>query len=216
MNSGLKEQLIHQIDIALAFTQANMIDENGNYMASKALYETFITMALAAIERSTGADSVYTNQARYIIQRRERVSNPDWSTLTGTLVGILKAVRESIDMGFLNQTSDVIHASVFADFLEMAEHLLEEGYKDAAAVIAGSSLESHLRHLCVRNSVTLSKASRMNDDLVKAGVYQRGDQKSVTAWLDLRNDAAHGHYEKYGAEKVGLLIMGVRDFINRT
>jgi hypothetical protein len=41
------------------------------------------------------------------------------------------------------------------------------------------------------------------------------DQKNVTAWLDLRNKAAHGHYEQYQKEQVALLISGVRDFITR-
>ncbi len=35
----------------------------------------------------------------------------------------------------------------------MAEHLLDEGYKDAATVIAGSSLEPHLRQLCQKSGI---------------------------------------------------------------
>jgi hypothetical protein len=55
----------------------------------------------------------------------------------------------------------------------------------------------------------------MNADLASAGVYTKLDQKSVTAWLDLRNKAAHGEYAKYSQEQVGLLVSGVRDFIAR-
>ena len=34
----------------------------------------------------------------------------------------------------------------------------------------------------------------MNNDLACGNSYTKLDQKSVTAWLDLRNRAAHGRY----------------------
>jgi hypothetical protein len=37
----------------------------------------------------------------------------------------------------------------------------------------------------------------------------------VTAWLDLRNKAAHGQYADYTKEQVALTLQGVRDFISR-
>ena len=49
----------------------------------------------------------------------------------------------------------------------------------------------------------------------RAEVYSKLDQKNVTAWLDLRNKAAHGHYDQYESAQVGLLISGFRDFITR-
>ena len=103
----------------------------------------------------------------------------------------------------------------------MAEHLLSEGYKDAAAVIIGSTLEEHLRKLCVKNGIPLDAAERpkkadaLNAELAVQSVYSKLDQKSITAWLDLRNKAAHGKYGEYSKEQVGLLIQGVRDFMAR-
>jgi glutaredoxin len=35
-----------------------------------------------------------------------------------------------------------------------------------------------------------------------AKVYSLLDQKNITAWLELRNKAAHGEYEKYVAQQV--------------
>jgi hypothetical protein len=97
----------------------------------------------------------------------------------------------------------------------MSKHLLDQGYKDAAAVIAGSSLEAHLRQLCAKAGVDTDteagspkKADRLNAELAGAEVYAKGDQKNVTAWLDLRNDAAHGHYDRYQGGQVALLISG--------
>jgi hypothetical protein len=47
------------------------------------------------------------------------------------------------------------------------------------------------------------------------GAYEKGDQKAVTSWLDTRNNAAHGAYEKYSAEQVGLMTEGIRNFMQR-
>jgi len=41
------------------------------------------------------------------------------------------------------------------------------------------------------------------------------EQKSVTAWLDLRNKAAHGHYDDYDHQQVAALIRDVREFLIR-
>jgi hypothetical protein len=104
----------------------------------------------------------------------------------------------------------------------MSQHLLDQGYKDAAAVIAGTSLEAHLRQLCQNAGVDTEtetgspkKAVRLNADLASANVYSKMDQKGVTAWLDLRNNAAHGHYDQYQRDQVAILIAWVRDFITR-
>jgi hypothetical protein len=58
-------------------------------------------------------------------------------------------------------------------------------------------------------------ADRLNADLAKVDAYDKTDQKSVIAWLGLRNYAAHGNYEKYEAGQVGPMIAGTRDFIRR-
>jgi hypothetical protein len=105
--------------------------------------------------------------------------------------------------------------------MEMAEHLLDQGYKDPAAVITGSVLEEHLRKLCDKHGIIVSqggkpkKADALNAELAGANVYSKLDQKNVTAWLDLRNKAAHGKYGEYTKDQVALLIQSVRDFITR-
>jgi hypothetical protein len=138
------------------------------------------------------------------------------------LIGVIRALRADYKAGALAPIQELIRAEVFDDFLEMGEHLLEQGYKDPSAVVIGSILEQHLRKLCDREKIPTQvngkpkKADLLNSELAAKKVYEKLDQKSVTAWLDLRNDAAHGHYDKYGAEQVKLLLLGVRDFINRT
>lgn len=140
-------------------------------------------------------------------------------------IAILQAVRSEISGGWLFTVKGLIAAELFSDFLEMAEHLLDAGYKDPAAVMIGSVLEEHLRQLCVKHSIeteeekdskTLSKkADRLNADLAKVNVYTKLDQKQVTAWLDLRNNAAHGKYDVYTHEQVSQFMTGVIGFMTR-
>jgi len=107
----------------------------------------------------------------------------------------------------------------------MADHLLSEKYKDAAAVMIGSVLEEHLRQLCAKTAIEVSvtkngkslpkKADLLNAELAAISVYNKLDQKQITAWLDLRNKAAHGHHSEYDAEQVQGMLSGVTNFMSR-
>lgn len=180
----------------------------------------FVTRTRAAIHRVAGTPSVYVKQCEEIIKRGGYPGH-----LARQLVGVLDSLRADTSKGYLRSHKELVHGELFSDFLEMAQHLLDEGYKDAAAVIAGSSLEAHLRQLCEKSGICTEvtsgdrvapkKADRLNADLAGDNVYSKLDQKSVTAWLDNRNKAAHGLYEQYAPEQVALLISGIRDFITR-
>jgi len=180
----------------------------------------FVTRARAAIHRVAGKPSVYVEQCEEIMKRG---GYPGY--LARQLVGVLESLRTDTSLGYLKSQRELLHGELFGDFLEMAQHLLGEGYKDAAAVIAGSSLEAHLRQMCQKSGiptevksgggVTPKKADRLNADLAGGDVCSKLDQKNVTAWLDLCNKAAHGLYDQYSAAQVALLISGIRDFITR-
>ncbi len=139
--------------------------------------------------------------------------------------GILNAVNREIEGGWIFTVKGLVSAEIFSNFLEMAEHLLEEGFKDAAAVMIGSVLEEHLRQLCISNSIeteihqkgktVFKKADRLNAELSSTDVYNKLDNKSVTSWLDLRNNAAHGRYSEYSKDQVELMYQGVSNFMIR-
>ncbi len=57
------------------------------------------------------------------------------------------------------------------------------------------------------------KADAMNIELKREGVYNEAQRKQVSAWMGLRNSAAHGDYGDYDKQQVRLLIDGVRDFM---
>ncbi len=63
--------------------------------------------------------------------------------------------------------------------------------------------------------LVFKKASAMNDDLKRTSVYGNMENKSIVAWLELRNNASHGKYEEYSKEQVQLMLAGVREFITK-
>lgn len=167
----------------------------------------------SAIERITVPGSVHRRQ----LQLHEKLGN---SFKLAEFAGIAAALRDDLRAGWVESVVEIVHADMYGDYLEMADGLLGTGHKDAAAVITGTSLEVHVRALCVKHSVdtelptgTPKKADVMNADLKKAGVYDTLHQKQVTFWMDLRNKTAHGDYASYDAQQVRLFIDGVRAFM---
>lgn len=140
-------------------------------------------------------------------------------------IAILQSIRSEISGGWMFTFKGLVAAELFADFLDMASHLLESGYKDSAAVMIGGVLEEHLRQLCLKHGlavdeekegrVVAKKSDRLNADMAKADVYSKLDQKQITAWLDLRNNAAHGKYTEYTEQQVKQLQSGVIEFMVR-
>ena len=95
------------------------------------------------------------------------------------MVGVVVSLRADIEAGYTQSLVELIHADVFADYLAMAAELQKNRYKDAAAVLAGSTLEEHLRKLAAKRRVSIggrnetpAKASRINDELKSASVYR--------------------------------------------
>lgn len=183
--------------------------------------QALVTKAIAAIHRIGGSNSTYAREVDRLLKHLEHLH-----LHTSPIMGVVAALRDDLKAGYIRSLVEVIHSEVFSDFLEMAQHLCDAAYKDAAAVIAGSTLESHLRSLCHKagipieltkadGDVVAKKAETMNSELAAATVYSKLDQKSVTAWFDLRNKAAHGKYDEYKQEQVVLLVSGIRDFIVR-
>ena len=170
------------------------------------------TIKSIAPKDSTYIKEVYPTDGKYIAQ-------PQY------LIGILTALKSDIENGYLWNLNELIHADVFADFLEMARYLLGEGYKDPSAVLTAGVLEEHLRKLCIKNAILIEenkdgkkvfkKASLMNDELKKSNVYGNLEHKSIIAWIELRNNASHGKYDQYNKEQVEIMLAGVRDLVIR-
>jgi hypothetical protein len=131
--------------------------------------------------------------------------------------GILEALRDDFDGGHLANVRGLIRAEVFAELIGQAQYLLDEGFFQPSAVVAGAVLEDHLRKLCAKHpSITLPnkpKLDGMNAELAKAGEYNVLVQKQVTVWADVRNKAAHGKWTEFTRGDVEDMLRGVLRFL---
>jgi hypothetical protein len=175
-----------------------------------------VTTALSTIRRTTYGDTEYLRQANALIDRYNNTNN----YVLQPMLGVLKALRRDVNAGYTRTIGEIVCGEVFSDFLDMAEHLLTQKYKDPAAVLAGGVLEEHLRKLCIKHGISTTKPNgeqkkldAMNSELVAASIYNTTQQKSVTTFAGLRNDAAHGDFSKYTEDMVKGMIFGIRTFI---
>jgi hypothetical protein len=203
------QEVLRQIDAALelwATHRAKSKYEDLSDLKDRSLFTEVNTILAATLGRLAPVNSPYRDAMSQIMAHK---------------VGALRALRRDYEAGHLATVQSLVRAEVFGDFLEMAEHLLQQGYKDPCAVLVGGVLENHLRSLCHSRGIDVhisgkpKKADSMNSDLASADAYSKLDQKNVTAWLDLRNKAAHGHYVEYNADQVQTLLFGVREFAAR-
>jgi hypothetical protein len=132
-------------------------------------------------------------------------------------LGIIKAIKDDLTSDLFNVKA-LIEAEMFDDFLSQAEYLIDSNYYQPAAVIIGCVLEDGLRKLCFKHDIELSnrpKLDLMNSQLAKQGVISKQTQKFITAYSDLRNQAAHGKWNEFTQEDVERFIDWTRSFMER-
>jgi hypothetical protein len=218
----VKDRLLQRVDelIEMGYAVVRTRHATGNYDEDvhAGPMTAFRSVSLSFIRQ------VYGEQHPHY---REFSEHTDCLGVVNATIGVelLRAIRGEVAGDWLFTVKGLVTAEVFTDYMEMAEYLLQEQFKDAAAVIAGSTLEEHLRQLCRKNGIPVVrqkdgkdvplKADQLNSELTKTAVYTTLDQKQVTAWLDLRNKAAHGEYKEYNADQVKGMITGITEFIGR-
>jgi len=81
--------------------------------------------------------------------------------------------------------------------------------------LAGAILEDTLRKICEKHGVPIpdsTKIDRLNADLARAEIYDKLVQKRITAIADIRNNADHGHFEKFKKDDVADMVKWIRSF----
>lgn len=171
-------------------------------------FHQWATSSLSLIKRVFGEDSDH-----YVNFRKIYDDYSGYSYEFDKCAGILAAAVDDFQGGYLFTLRSLVTADVLDDSLEQATELLDNGYKDPACIVTGISLESALKDLASRNGVAPGKMDKMNADLAKLGVYNKGMQKQITAWAHWRNKAAHGEWNEYKNDDVRDMIAGVNRFV---
>lgn len=165
------------------------------------------TQAISALHAIVGENDIYTTEFKALAT---------YSNGPQSGIEILRRLHSDIENGYLRKTANIISAEVFADFLEMGEHLLAEGYKDPAASLAGAVLEDGLRHIARNNEIAVTDGDNLTslrDKCVGKKIFNNLGRQQITTWTTLRNSAAHGKFDEYTAQQVGSMISDVRSFL---
>jgi len=176
-------------------------------------YLRFRTEALNLIRRACGEDSDHYRELRRIAEGKGTSLN---SYYYRDCFGILQAAMRDFSRGLLFEVRNLVAAELFVDFLEQAEHLVQNGFHVPAASLAGAVLEDGLRKLSAKANLEVpekTKIDRLNADLARAGVYSKLVQKNITAYADIRNNADHGHFDKFTSSDVESMVAWVGRFL---
>jgi len=174
-------------------------------MISGDVYFEVRTSALNLLARITSEDSFYVRELRDM-----KTPNPF------VMKGILNAALVDYTQGFMADSKLLVSAEVFADFLVQAEVLLENDYKDAAAVVIRAVLEDGLWRLCNANELMPSPRDgvhQLAEKLVRKNVINRLQFEEIEAKKEIGNSAAHGHFEEYTKADVAAFHEFVQRFL---
>lgn len=135
-------------------------------------------------------------------------------------IGILKGLVEDLEQGLIEKVQDLVVAEVFTDFLDTASYLLTKGYKDPAAFLAGTVLENGLKKIAKKNSISIQGQHNedgigtLNNKLSQQQIYNELKRRSIHAWKEIRDNAAHGKFDEYTENDVKTMVDGISRFLS--
>lgn len=217
---------ITQKEIEELIVNGERLVEEASISGSELGHESVQTLTSVTVRCGQMIDRLYGPNGRYGTMLQSILGTKDFTRIhsnhyahVAQIVGILKAVKHDMDSGLLVDFRRLVQAELFSDFLEMAEYLANQGYKDASAVLLGAILENALRKISEVRGLDISNANgkplsmeTMNVQLAKDGAYNALVKKQITSWSNLRNDAAHGRYEEYDSGQVNQMLLFVQKF----
>jgi hypothetical protein len=156
---------------------------------------------------------------RYYKFFAERISpQTHFSSTVDEGLGILRAVKGELEFGPLPNFEGLISGRIFEDFLDMAQHLLDENYIEVVPSLVGAVLEDGLRRIARNHDIPVREDSEnitsLNTKLADNNIYTNFIRKKVVVWAAVRNNADHGKFADNSEQDVRQMLDGVRDFLN--
>lgn len=148
----------------------------------------------------------------------------DYGNVTDTITSILEAFVRYVESGLLHGISVVrkIQIDIVSDLVDQANGLLNERdiHPAAPTVVVGAALEEFLRNWIEEKNFNIGDKKPCIDTYAKIlreeNLIDKQDIKDITSWAGMRNDAAHGEWEKVkDKEKISLMLQGVNLFMRK-
>jgi hypothetical protein len=205
------DSLVEKGNQVLATYRPNPPNVIGFPTLSSEAFSEWKTQTLSFLINLLGQEHIYVQNFKKEVQK-------GYTSSAHAGQGILRGVREDVEGGYLFRIEALVAADIFTDFLDMAQHLLEQGYKDPAASLVGAVLEDGLRKISSKHSITLKSKEdlgSLNKKLADAQIYNRLLQKRLQVWGEIRNNADHGKFSEYSKEDVREMLAGVSNFLSQ-
>ena len=186
------------------------------------------TSVASFLERLFGIDAATTKRFEAAAEQHDKdhrnTSNVNYLELFKKERAIFLSAKEEFEGEYLFEIKNLVHAEVFSNELEQAQHFLESKYDVAAAVTAGVVLETSLKRICEQRTPTIDLVKdngkpKTTDTLVSelkaAGEFHEATAKQMRAWMNVRNDAAHGTRGngQFADGEIGRMIEGIASFV---
>jgi len=165
------------------------------------------TACLHLLEQTFGVKSIYYKKFQKSTGYSDE-SQLNWG------VELMKGAKEEIEKGFLYKIEHLVSADLFNSIIEQATYLLENRFKDAAAIYGRVIIENTLKDLAKRKTVTIPdkiKLSDLNQRLRKENVYPQHVWRTIQAQIDIGNSAAHGKFEEYDDKAVDNMLTWIKE-----
>ncbi len=163
---------------------------------------------------------VYGGKNNQFLATLNRVSYVNRAERFNGVKRILQGYIRYLEKGLSSSLSPERQTQIetVGDFLSQAEDILSQAklHNAVAVVLIGASLEEFLRGWCEAEQLKPQQLSI--DGYMKAlkdeDLINKQDIKDITGWAGLRNDAAHGHWDKVSDySRADIMLKGVRLFI---
>jgi hypothetical protein len=206
------DEIIKEIDRVLA--AAYEVGSDGYVEAYSVLIDAKELIRLIADKDSHFASSLLL----------QGVSYGNVGDVVNIVVATLKALKNHVNANLFRTISvrREVEIDTVSDYLIQAQKLLNDDAVHPAvpAVIIGASLEEFLRNWLQDVGFDLTTIKNTLDpyaqELRKMNLISVQDMKEITGWGGIRNDAAHGHWDKVSShEKVSIMLQGVNLFMRK-
>lgn len=160
-------------------------------------------------------DSRVSAKSLASISKKVDFQNTVGAHLSSQLGLIMSAVSILKDEWYTDVEDQAV-SETMGSLEKAAVGLLDDGLKDAAAVLGRVVLEQKLDRLCKRHGISLGKKKPTihdyTDELYSCGKLRKHEMRAVQRWADIGNSAVHIKHDEYMKKDVGEMLAWIRDF----
>ena len=208
-----KDKAIERVN-GLINLSGSLGDGHGGFSDAKLDELLFGTLSLYRIiygNNEEPAGQIFKEKELYFKTRTGRF----FIAIADHLKGLLTTLKYEIENDLTGSLEAQAQGEIFGDFISLAKRLLDEGYKDSAAVLACGALEDSMKKFAINSGLDVydnDLSSVIN--LLKSKGFIKGAQSGIVqSYVQLRNKAFHAQFDKIGIPEISSLIAFVENFV---